>query len=129
MRRDEETEIKIFDPRYNQEKREVMTDQLRQRERFLVARNRVAARIAAVQGDERRETRDDQTDTAHLWEDADIRDADLDQLIDELNEIDAALQRLDLGSYGVCESCGQPIPDDRLEAMPFATTCVECAEA
>lgn len=106
-----------------------MTDERELREKFLAARDRVAARISIVQGDERRETSEGQTDSAHLWEDADIRDTDFDQLVDELGVIDNALQRLELGSYGVCESCGEPIPEERLEAMPFATTCVECTES
>lgn len=44
-----------------------------------------------------------------------------------LAEVDAALQRLDDGSYGVCERCGAPIGDDRLEARPAARTCIACA--
>ena len=92
-------------------------------------RDRVQARIAAIQGAERKETSDGKTDNAHLWEDADIRDGDLDEAVDELGEIDNALQRIDLGSYGVCATCGEPIPDARLEVMPYAVKCVNCAES
>lgn len=45
-----------------------------------------------------------------------------------LHEIDDALARLDAGTYGVCAECGLPIPAARLEARPFATYCVACAE-
>jgi RNA polymerase-binding transcription factor DksA len=45
----------------------------------------------------------------------------------QLAEVDAALQRLDDGPYGVCERCRQPIPPARLEARPVARTCVGCA--
>lgn len=41
-------------------------------------------------------------------------------------EIDAALERVDAGTYGVCESCGKPIPKARLEVVPEATLCVGC---
>lgn len=41
-------------------------------------------------------------------------------------EIDAALGRVEAGTYGVCESCQQPIPQARLEAVPEATLCVAC---
>lgn len=41
-------------------------------------------------------------------------------------EIDAALSRVDAGMYGICESCGKPIPEARLEALPEATLCVGC---
>ena len=44
-------------------------------------------------------------------------------------EIDAAASRLDSGTYGICEGCGDPIGDDRLAARPAARTCVECASA
>jgi DnaK suppressor protein len=43
----------------------------------------------------------------------------------ELTELQAALDRLDAGTYGVCEVCGKPIADGRLEAMPAARYCVE----
>jgi RNA polymerase-binding protein DksA len=47
-----------------------------------------------------------------------------------LKEIDAALERIDDGSYGKCESCGCDITAPRLQALPFATLCIECqAEA
>jgi RNA polymerase-binding transcription factor DksA len=45
---------------------------------------------------------------------------------DALYEIDEALQRIDLGTYGVCEMSGKPIPRARLEAIPFARFIVEC---
>jgi DnaK suppressor protein len=45
---------------------------------------------------------------------------------DKLNAIDDALERIQEGSYGVCEDCGERIPVGRLEAMPFATTCRDC---
>ena len=51
----------------------------------------------------------------------------ISQARDRLAEIDAALARLDEGSYGVCERCGQPIGVERLAARPAATTCVRCA--
>ncbi len=44
-----------------------------------------------------------------------------------ITEVDAALQRLDTGTYGACRSCRRPIPVARLEAVPEATQCVSCA--
>jgi DnaK suppressor protein len=46
----------------------------------------------------------------------------------ELRDIDAALERLEEGRYGLCNACGQAIPPGRLEAMPQASRCVPCAE-
>jgi RNA polymerase-binding transcription factor DksA len=39
----------------------------------------------------------------------------------------AAIERIDRGTFGKCERCGQPIPKGRLEAIPYVRTCVRCA--
>ncbi len=44
-----------------------------------------------------------------------------------MEEIDAALARLDAGTYGICESCLAPIPVERLEAIPHVRLCVACS--
>lgn len=43
-----------------------------------------------------------------------------------LSEIDAALQRLEQGSYGICERCAEPIPWERLEVLPMSRLCTPC---
>lgn len=40
--------------------------------------------------------------------------------------VDAALARLLAGTYGPCQRCGQPIPAERLEALPWAAYCIAC---
>ena len=50
----------------------------------------------------------------------------LSQEQDALYEIDEALKRIELGTYGVCEMSGKPINHERLEAIPFARFTVEC---
>lgn len=45
----------------------------------------------------------------------------------EATAIRAALRRIDAGTYGHCARCGRVIGDARLQALPFATTCVACA--
>ena len=42
-------------------------------------------------------------------------------------EIDHALERIDAGTYGCCVACGTAIPDERLEAVPWAALCVPCS--
>lgn len=42
--------------------------------------------------------------------------------------IDAALARIEDGSYGICAKCGVEIPAKRINALPYVTTCVNCAE-
>lgn len=46
-----------------------------------------------------------------------------------LREIDAALARIEAGNYGVCDLCAISIPRARLEALPWAHLCVNCAES
>jgi RNA polymerase-binding protein DksA len=53
----------------------------------------------------------------------------LESARERLAAISNALRRLEAGSYGVCERCGQPIGADRLAARPAATTCIRCAGA
>ena len=45
-----------------------------------------------------------------------------------IEEIDAALERLDAGEYGTCPRCGEPIPAERLEILPYARHCVRCRQ-
>jgi RNA polymerase-binding protein DksA len=68
----------------------------------------------------------------HLADTATVTyDRELDYTLEEneehlLAEIDAALQRIENGTYGVCTNCGKQIPPERLEARPWATLCIDC---
>jgi RNA polymerase-binding protein DksA len=44
----------------------------------------------------------------------------------QLAEIGAALERLEVGTYGTCLRCHRPVGDERLEALPWATHCIDC---
>jgi len=44
----------------------------------------------------------------------------------ELQAIDAAIEKIDSGTYGLCEACGEEIPKSRLRAIPHARLCIEC---
>lgn len=45
----------------------------------------------------------------------------------EAQQIHAALKRIDAGSYGECVTCGEPISEQRLKALPYAMQCISCA--
>ena len=45
----------------------------------------------------------------------------------EVKQIQQALSRIEAGTYGRCASCGEPISEARLAAMPHAATCIDCA--
>jgi RNA polymerase-binding protein DksA len=51
------------------------------------------------------------------------------QEVTRLGMIDAALPRIKQGKYGLCMKCGKKIPNERLEALPYALMCVECKTA
>jgi RNA polymerase-binding protein DksA len=58
-------------------------------------------------------------------------DRELDSTLEEneervLQAIEAALQRIDDGTYGTCGRCGKPIGEERLEALPWTTQCIDC---
>jgi len=80
-------------------------------------------------------SRDSNADDEHDPEGATIAfersqlDALANQARHHLAEIDAAIERLASGAYGVCELCAQPIDAGRLDARPVARTCIACASA
>ena len=46
---------------------------------------------------------------------------------DTLEQIEAAIERIDNRNYGLCDKCGEKIPKSRLDAIPYAARCVRCA--
>ncbi len=59
----------------------------------------------------------------------DVNLAEITRDVLEIRAIERALKRLDLGTYGTCVSCGQPIERERLEAYPTANRCAACQRA
>jgi RNA polymerase-binding protein DksA len=58
-------------------------------------------------------------------------DREIDYSLEENSEhvlqaIEAALGRIEDGTFGICATCGQPISEERLEAIPYATQCIDC---
>lgn len=101
-------------------------------------RGRTLARLTALRGDYRgfvEASKDSNADDEHDPEGATIAfersqvGALVRQAQDHLEQVDAALARLDDGTYGLCAVCGCPIPAERLEVRPSAATCVACAGA
>src|ERR1041385_4605631 len=50
-------------------------------------------------------------------------------LVETLTEVEHALEKFDMGTYGVCEQCGAPPPGPRREPKPAARLCINCASA
>jgi len=71
---------------------------------------------------------DDVADTGTKAAVTDQDEAELRVLVDRRIQMERAIERLNAGIYGICESCGSPIPTERLELFPYATTCVACKQ-
>ena len=108
------------------------------RELLEAERQQALRRLAALTGDFNEvvaASRDSNADDEHDPEGATIAfersqvAALVLQVRGHLAEVEAAIQRLEGGTYGVCERCGQPIARARLEARPAARTCIACASA
>lgn len=108
----------------------------RYRDALLQERQRVQAAIDNLReenpGSITDETGEDAVFDNHLADTATVTyDRELDYTLEEsaehvLAEIDAALKRIDDGSYGVCTNCGKDIAPERLDARPWATLCIDC---
>jgi RNA polymerase-binding transcription factor DksA len=109
------------------------TDGDRARDRLHTEQERVEGLIESVrgefgdgsEGDQVSELADYDQHPADQGSDTFEREKDLsilEQLEAELGEIEAALQRVEDGTYGIDEVTGEPIPDERLEALPMART-------
>ncbi len=88
--------------------------------------SRIAANKRGIQ-----ETVQDESGVGDLEDEADLlyeREAEIDENArdrNELTQINRALERIQQGTYGLSEVSGKPIPIERLEALPFATTLVD----
>jgi RNA polymerase-binding protein DksA len=75
---------------------------------------------------------EEETFDNHLGDAATITfDREMDYSLEEnsghvLAAIDEALKRIEEGTFGTCARCGRPIAEARLEAMPYATKCIDC---
>jgi DnaK suppressor protein len=67
-------------------------------------------------------------DLSHLDQDEDVDYALLNRHVERLREVEDALNRLERGTYGICEDCGATIKLKRLKVLPFTTCCVRCQE-
>jgi DnaK suppressor protein len=115
----------------------VSIDTGRFRDALLDERRRVEHALATLR-DEHRGSLDDEVEEVAATSDnhlAETASATLGREIDYtlgdnaeqvIAEIDAALKRIEDGTYGTCTSCGREIPVERLDANPWASLCIDC---
>lgn len=106
-------------------------DELRAiRERLLAREVELRDRVRRVHDDLRREVAPlprDAPDAAVIVENDQILEAVDESARSELRQIERALERLEAGTYGLCEQCGKRIGAERLRVVPYATRCRDCA--
>jgi DnaK suppressor protein len=113
-------------------------DTSRFRDLLLAQRARVTAALDNLHNENPGTIEDatgDETQAQHMADAATaMHDRELDYGIADnerelLGDIDAALARIEAGTYGICPVCGRPIGEERLEALPWASLCIDDARA
>ncbi|MET0379258.1 MAG: TraR/DksA C4-type zinc finger protein [Spongiibacteraceae bacterium] len=101
------------------------------REELLRRRQSIMAKVGALHGDVHARAEPLNADSGEQA----IELENLDVLFEldhvsrlELGKINDAIERLDNGEYGICNRCGKKIDPKRLQAVPYADTCIHCAK-
>jgi RNA polymerase-binding protein DksA len=111
-------------------------DTTRFRDALLRERERVQAALENLHNENPGTVEDEtgeETQDQHLGDAATaMHDREVDYTLEDNEEqllarIDAALRRIEDGTYGICTNCGRPIPEERLEALPWAELCIDDA--
>lgn len=84
-------------------------------------------RIDEIEGDLRTAPSADFEEQATETEGDQVLEGVEDSAREEAQQIHSALQRIEDGSYGECMTCGEAIGEQRLEALPYALQCINCA--
>ncbi|MDE2236059.1 MAG: TraR/DksA C4-type zinc finger protein [Gammaproteobacteria bacterium] len=98
-------------------------------DRYAVLHEEVRAGLAASDNEDYRKLAGEVADSgeealADLL--VDVRLAEIDRDLEEINDINAATARMRSGTYGICSDCGAPVPYARLQAYPTAKRCEPC---
>jgi DnaK suppressor protein len=101
------------------------------KERLLEMKNKLLSEIETELRAEREANKDEGMDTYDLA--SEERDREINFILSDrerlkIQQIDDALERLEESSYGVCESCGLEVAEERLLAMPFTRLCHDCQQ-
>jgi DnaK suppressor protein len=110
----------------SQQQRMIREDLLRRRE--ALARSGQQERRTLREGGEKAVTSvQDEADLSELDLQTELDLALLEIRTETIRHLDRAIERIDAGIYGICDECGGRIPAARLNALPFAEECVDCA--
>ena len=96
------------------------------RSRLTGRQNELLDRLQRIEGDLDVPRSNDDDDRATEREDEEVLESLGEAGLAELKAIEAALARIDNGTYGRCARCGRPMAEKRLDAVPHAALCMEC---
>jgi DnaK suppressor protein len=114
---------------------QMAVDVVRFRDLLLDERQKVLDAIDYLQTENSGSLKDETEEATvdnHLADTATVTlDREIDYTLEENSEqvlkaIDRALAKIETGTFGTCETCGQPIAEERLMAIPYATQCIDC---
>ena len=89
--------------------------------------NTLTERLDRIKSDVSRVYSSDSAERAQERENDEVVDAIGNETQQSILNIQAALQRIEEGNYGICDNCGDSIAESRLDVLPEATLCVKCA--
>ncbi len=95
---------------------------------LLQKKEELTVRLERITANLRRGYDADSKERAQQLEDSEVVDALGNEARAELGKISSALARMDSGEFGICNECGMPIDDGRINAYPYALECIECAK-
>lgn len=87
----------------------------------------LSERIARIKADIARGLDPDSKEQATQLENQEVLDALANEATEELAKVNAALQRIQNGTYGICAACGKSIDSRRLAVRPYSSKCINCA--
>ncbi|MHC4542086.1 MAG: TraR/DksA family transcriptional regulator [Planctomycetota bacterium] len=116
-------------------KKKLSPAEIRKFEAMLLAkRNEILGNVTSMESEALRRERSDLSNLPIHMADLGTDNYEIENIIGlmsserkMLSEIDEALNRIEAGTYGICEGNGEPIPKARLNAIPWARYCVACA--
>ena len=87
----------------------------------------LSAKVEGIEGDLREPANPDFAEQATEGEADEVLEGLENAGLLEISQINAALARIEEGTYGDCATCGEPVGEKRLEAIPHAAQCISCA--
>ncbi|MGI0116847.1 TraR/DksA family transcriptional regulator [Zooshikella sp. RANM57] len=98
------------------------------KQRLKTREKELVQRIERIKQNMQKSANKDWSEQAQERENDEVMEALGHEAVQELRQVKQAIQRIEEDEYGICERCGQTIPEARLEVMPYTARCIRCAD-